>query len=1468
MDTAFSHGHPDHDACGTGFVVRPAGGATHEVVDRALIALQRLSHRGGVDADASSGDGAGLLTALPQRMLARVARDLRVPLPRAHGVGMLFIQGDNEEARVHAELSALAADMGLHCLGWRKVPTNRNILGTRAAETAPSVWQCFLGTTGNSAGLERQLFLFRKRAEAELGEVAYFCSLSSRTVVYKGLLAPRQLAEFYPDLTAPDFETSFAIFHQRFSTNTQPAWRLAQPFRMLAHNGEINTITGNRRWMIAREAEIRARLKAGEWLSVLENNVSDSASLDNALEVLVQQGLPVDHAILNLVPPVADKSRLGERISGLVENAAREYEPWDGPAALVFSDGRTLGAKLDRNGLRPMRYTQTSTGWLVAGSETGLADFDEREIIERQRLGPGEALLIDIASGRVYPRTTFARETNTKQVAIPKQIIRLAVGTEDPSTTIAEPKKIAAALGWSDDQIKFFLHPLAEGKEPVYSMGDDTPPAFLSKMRRTLWDYCKQRFAQVTNPPIDPIRELHVMSLDTRIGPDFIADSPVLDEQQVRALEQAYSNAQHIDITFDSEHGSAGALEAIERIRNEVRWGAGIAPSLVVIRDRNVNQQRAAVPILIAVAAAWKEIIRGGHFRIPLIVETAQVIETHHVALLLAVGATAVRPFLAQQLAEEQVAGGASNYCTAINGGLRKVLSRMGISTLASYRNAQLFEVIGLEEKVCRDFFESVPRCAEANSLDQLLGDYLFNHAQAFKPGFKAPADSGLYRFRKEGEKHATSADLMRKLQAHIKNPDAGHYQEFEALATEREPIAIHDLLAFASTAPVPADSVEPEASILQRFAVQAMSVGAISPEAHRTLALAMNELGARSNTGEGGEDPEIYTKMPEASCRVKQVSTARFGVTAEYLVNAEELEIKIAQGSKPGEGGQIPATKVTAYIAKLRHAIPGMALVSPPPHHDIYSIEDLEQLIHDLRQINPTARIGVKLVSGAGVGIIAAGVAKAGANVITISGYDGGTGASPLSSIKNTGLPWEFGLRDAHRTLINAGLRQNVKLRVDGGFKFARDVVMAALLGADEFGFGTAALLAMGCVMARQCHLNTCPVGIATQDETLRTRFTGKPEMVKDYFKSVAAETRVLLGRLGVHSLEEIIGHTELLQPRTEAAGKWISGLLQPTPIAPYTAPRSKKKRELSRRLIEISKGFGRTPTPILPIVNADRSIGAELTSERLRQQRLTHASHTPMEIHFRGTAGQSFGAFLGANIKFHLNGAANDYVGKGLSGGTITIEAGSESSRRGDVLAGNTVLYGATSGELYVAGQAGERFAVRNSGAISVVEGAGDHACEYMTGGVVVILGPVGINLGSGMTGGLTYLLGDYVSANSYNKEFVQMMPCTAEEEQAVRQLVIRHWMLTRSDRAASLLASGLRLPITRMQPLTLPCSVTDTWKPILQRFERAALSNLYSSILPIKNTTLNFPRQKVRIAPQSVRAATARGPSDGIA
>jgi len=1094
------------------------------------------------------------------------------------------------------------------------------------------------------------------------------------------------------------------------------------------------------------------------------------------------------------------------------------YEPWDGPAALVFSDGRRLGAKLDRNGLRPLRYQQTSDGWLVAGSEAGIADFGGKEIIERQRLGPGEMLVVDVESGAVLRNGELLRRiaAQSGQKAFERPS-RLPSGVRAKTIPTPEPMKLAAALGWSADHLRFMLQPLAEGKEAMWSMGDDTPSAFMSRMRRTIWDYCKQRFAQVTNPPIDPLRETHVMSLQTRIGTEFIAETPLLTGPQMIFLEECFTPCKKIDVTFPAAEGIAGASRALDRIRNEVK-----RKQLVVLSDRRAGRERAALPILLAAAAAWRSMVNAGNYRVPLLVETAQVIETHHMALLLAVGATAVHPFLAMQLAEQHQVNGGTGYCSAISAGLRKVLSRMGISSLASYRNAQLFEVVGLNAQVCEEFFESAHRIAPAVSLEEVLEDYLHNHTQAYATEQAGVKDCGLYRFRKDGELHGTSPEVVRKLHSFIKTREPESYRQFEQVADQRSPVAIRDLLEICLSEPGTSPSVEPEAEILRRFSTQAMSVGAISPEAHRTLALAMNRLGGRSNTGEGGEDPELARKAPEAACKIKQVASARFGVTAEYLVRAEEIEIKMAQGSKPGEGGQLPAAKVSPYIARLRHTAPGMALISPPPHHDIYSIEDLEQLIHDLREVNPQARIGVKLVAGAGVGIIAAGVAKAGADIITISGHDGGTGASPLSSIKNTGLPWEFGLRDAHRTLVEAGLRGQVRLRVDGGLRFARDVVIAALLGADEFGFGTSALLAIGCVMARQCHLNTCPVGIATQDETLRARFTGKPEMVMAYFQALAAEVRSLLRRLGVRSLEEIVGRSEHLRPRAAANSEWLHDLLQPTPTSAGKLRRTRSGKKLAHQLTAVAVATGGSIQCRFPIMNHDRSVGAHLSGELVRQQGVSTAESPLVDFEFHGTAGQSFGAFLAAGVRFCLHGEANDYVGKGLSGGRIAIATGPEASLRGDVLAGNTILYGATSGELYVAGAAGERFAVRNSGALAVVEGVGDHGCEYMTGGVVLVLGPTGKNFGSGMTGGLAYLLRDNFVPHSCNRDFVCAEECTPNEDACLREVVKRHWEMTGSPRAQALLESGDRLPFIRLQPLQLPCSVPGTWTTALQRFD----------------------------------------------
>ena len=875
---------------------------------------------------------------------------------------------------------------------------------------------------------------------------------------------------------------------------------------------------------------------------------------------------------------------------------------------------------------------------------------------------------------------------------------------------------------------------------------------------------------------------------------------------------------------------------------------------MVVLSDRALDAERAALPILLAAAAVWKEMAGAGNSQVPLVVETAQALDTHHVAMLLAAGATAVCPYLALQMAEAKNPGGAANYHSAIVAGLKKVLSRMGISTLSSYRNSQLFEVVGLDSRLCREFFEDASHFAEATSFETVIENYLYNHALAFERDDRALRDAGYFRYRKEGERHATSPELMHKLRSSVKNGDAGDRRQYEEIASNREPMAVRDLMTIVFPGGIAIDEVEPEAEVIHRFSTQAMSVGAVSPEVHRTLALAMNRLGARSNTGEGGEAAELYSKEPEAACRIKQVASGRFGVTAEYLVQAQEIEIKMAQGSKPGEGGQLPAVKVTPYIAKLRRVVPGMPLISPPPHHDIYSIEDLEQLIHDLREVNPEARIGVKLVAGAGVGTIAAGVAKAGANVITISGHDGGTGASPLSSIKNTGLPWEFGLRDTHRTLVEAGLRRQVRLRVDGGLKFARDVILAALLGADEFGFGTAALLAIGCVMARQCHTNTCPVGIATQDEALRARFAGKPEMVESFFRGIAQEVRMLLARLGAQTLEQIIGQTSFLRARHRATSAWVEDLLRPPAKSPITPGIARKSQGLALELTHLLH-HGTVPLRgTFPIINADRSIGARLSGDLLRNFGKAAPDAVPIELDFQGSAGPSFGAFLTAGITMRLSGEANDYVGKGLSGGTLAIDAGAEASLRGDVLAGNAVLYGATSGELYLAGAAGERFAVRNSGALAVTESVGAHGCEYMTGGVVVILGPTGINFGAGMTGGLAYLPQEYLDEFACNLDFVSLAPCSLEESFYLRCALIKHCLMTGSPRATEVLRSAPQLSMVRVQPRHLPCSVEHTWASALQRLT-ALVPLAVNTPFPLKMPA-SLARPDCSIAPSMER------------
>ena len=1413
-------GHPDHDACGTGFIARLGGAPSYEIIQFALTALERLTHRGGVDADGASGDGAGLLTSLPQPFFRARAQEQGIELPNTFAVGFAFFpSSEAQDARLAIESGADTER--LRVLGWRRVPVNTNSLGRRALETMPEIWQFFVEPFHPARGTARfewRLSLLRKRAESLLPLRSYICSLSSQTIVYKGLLTPWQFPQFYEDLCDPSFETTYAVFHQRYSTNTQPSWHLAQPFRYIAHNGEINTIVSNRRWLRAKEREVRSRLTVGSWFPLLEENVSDSASFDNGLELKLLGGLSSEQAMLAMVPPAFEKDPLLSRdVRSALTALAHQNEPWDGPAAVVFSDGEFVGAKLDRNGLRPMRYTLTHDGLLIAGSETGLVDLEESRIAERQRLGPGEMILANPATGlflrwrEILKRLAIQQSHNAVQ-----RKLSSPASASAPAAMVENPKRVAAAAGWTEDQFKSLFSALVQGKEADWSMGDDAPPAFLSALPRTLWDYCKQRFAQVTNPPIDPLRETHVMSLDVHLKDGVTLSGPILAAGQLTHLGAIFGPVQTIDFTFSSATGVPGARCSFAQLSTTPLSSSG-RPGLLLLSDRQITADHAPLPALLATAAVWKAMVREGLWDVPLIVESAQVFDTHHVAMLVAAGASAVVPYLADQFAESLEPGGAEKMRVAMNAGLRKVLARMGVSTLASYRNSHLFEVVGLSEDLCAEVFEDAADFPGQKSLDDLFSDYLRLHNEAYSGKTGDLSDAGLYRFRKGAELHANSPEVVRRLHAHVRAPDAKKYSAFEELAERQDPVFLRDLLDTTPDTAVPLGEVEPLESIVKRFSTQAMSLGSLSPEAHRTLALAMNQLGGRSNTGEGGEDPNTYRFEPAAANKIKQVASGRFGVTADYLVHAEELEIKMAQGSKPGEGGQLPARKVSEYIARIRHATPGTPLISPPPHHDIYSIEDLAQLIHDLRAVNPRARIGVKLVSGSGVGIIAAGVAKAGADVITISGHNGGTGSSPLTSIKNTGLPWEIGLREAHDTLVRAGLRSRLSLRVDGGLKFARDIVLAAILGADEFGFGTASLLAIGCVMARQCHLNTCPVGIATQDETLRAKFAGKPEMVIAYFRSLAEEVRNRLSQLGVRSIGELTGWYDRLGARSGMDPFLV------VPISPSNRVASQQEPGLHVTALEDSAHFNASLAlqhESQAIQNSDRSVGAGLSGELMRRRNAGRPENEEISQEFRGAAGQSFGAFLAPGVTLKLTGEANDYVGKGLSGGTIAIAAGLAASRRGDVLAGNTVLYGATTGQLFIAGRAGERFAVRNSGALAVVEGVGQHGCEYMTGGVAVILGPLGLNFGSGMTGGLAYVLRDEAE-DVLHRDFVTISEIDSDEQSWLRCALEEHVHFTASPRAARMLSRRAALPLVRVQPLHFQGTVEATWNPILAQF-----------------------------------------------
>lgn len=1437
----------ERDACGIGLLARPGGPADHTLLSMALQALDRMSHRGATADDGLTGDGAGVLTALPRRLLRRFleAQGLHLPDMGRLAVVMGFLPAElHAQGEVRAILQAALTDGGFRLLAWRPVPIRPEILGPRARSTCPAILQALLADERGDTpeGIDRRLYRARRQAEraaAARGISLYIASASCRTLVYKALVLARDLPRFYPDLADPDFETDFVIFHQRFSTNTLPAWERAQPFRTLCHNGEINTLQGNVNGMRAREAALASPFW-GETIEdlrpIIQPGGSDSAMLDNVVEFLIHSGYDIRHALRMLIPEAWEKSvDLDEATRGFYAYHQGLMEPWDGPAAVLFTDGRFVGALLDRNGLRPLRVVRTIDGLLYCGSEIGALDVPPERILKLDRLGPGQMLTADLRTGRVQDHPALLRELSAQR-PYAEWVRRHRARLSKPPQAPAPPDpdvllRRQIAFGYTAEELALILRPMARaGQEPIGSMGDDAPLAMLSGWPRPLYNFFKQRFAQVTNPPIDPLRETRVMSLTVLLGeranllmPDEQAahlielPGPILTPAQLEALEHLPDPAfrsVRLPMVWPIAEGPAGMQRALKELCQAAERAIADGCRLLILTDEGVDPDHAPIPALLTVGVLHHHLIRvGQRTRASLIVASGEPREVHHFACLLGYGASAICPYLAIEtvtaMAAREREGGRSetpeeavrHYIQAIEKGLLKVMARMGISTLDAYTGAQIFELIGLRPEVVEWAFEGTPGVFGPVGLAEIAQRAQIWHQAAFRAERPELPSPGFYKHRARGEFHTLNPDAIRALQEAVRMPDAlgegfpeayRRYQEF-ARHAQREPVDLRDRLRWRSDrAPIPIEQVEPVEAILRRFSTAAMSHGALSPEAHETLAIAMNRLGLRSNSGEGGEDPDRYGT--ERNSRTKQVASARFGVTPYYLISAEELQIKMAQGSKPGEGGHLPATKVTPEIARLRFAQPGIDLISPPPHHDIYSIEDLAQLIYDLKAVHPQAQVSVKLVSTAGVGVIAAGVAKAGADIILISGHAGGTGASPWSSIKNAGMPWEMGLAEAHRMLVACGLRDRVRLRVDGGFRTGRDVVIAALLGADEFSFGTVPLIVLGCVMARVCHQNTCPTGVATQDPERRAKFAGRPEHVMAYFRMVAYEVREILAALGYRRLGDLIGRTDLLEALDDSVD-WEAVLRPATPPpAVPAAPRvgsfalnDQIVRDAIHALME-----GRPARGIYRIRNIDRTVGARLAGEIARRYREAGLPEGTVTLMFIGEAGQSFGAFAHRGMRLILIGAANDGVGKGLGGGEIILRPPHDLRDPSPVLMGNAALYGATGGWLFAAGRTGDRFAVRNSGAWAVVEGVGDHGCEYMTGGGVVILGPVGDNFGAGMTGGVAYVLDEQGELERrYNPQLVRIDPVEHEDEIAfLRDALKRHQELTESLRAQELL------------------------------------------------------------------------------
>ncbi len=1391
----------DRDACGLAMVATLRGTPGHDIVETALNSLRNLEHRGAVGSDAGTGDGAGILTQMPHEFLESNV-EFSLPARGAYGAGLVFLEKDTDFQAFQAGFEALAKDEQLEVLGWREVPINPSVLGDLARDAMPTIVQVFVSGEQRELTLERALFRLRKRSEATLG--AYHPSLSSKTIVYKGMVTTLQLEPFYPDLSDPKFSSTLALVHSRFSTNTFPSWPLAHPFRLIAHNGEINTVKGNRNWMSARSSQLASEALGDlkQLLPIVTPGGSDSASFDEVLELLYLGGRSLPHAMMMMIPEAWEKhTDMDEARKNFYAYHSMLMEPWDGPAAVIFTDGSLVGATLDRNGLRPGRYVVTEDGLVILASEIGVADIDPAKIVRKGRLQPGKMFLADTANGRLIddeeikaevaalePWGTWLAENRIELAELPER--------EHIAHTSASVNRRQRTFGYTEEDLRILLAPIARsGAEPIGAMGSDTPIAALSDRPRVLFDYFVQQFAQVTNPPLDSIREEVVTSLGTGLGPErnlltatpehaqqISLDFPVLDNDELAKIKHIESKpgvgkSQTIKGLYRVDAGSEGLAARIREIFDEVDEAIANDVTYLILSDRDSNRDLAPIPSLLLTSAVHHHLIRtGNRTRLGLVIEAGDVREVHHVAALIGYGAAAINPYLAMESVEQMVLTGElagltvkkahANLIKGLGKGVLKIMSKMGISTISSYSGAQVFEAIGLSQEFVDTYFTGTVSQLGGIGIEVIHAEIAARHKTAYPLDratnpHTALETGGEYQWRRDGAPHLFSPETIFKLQHATKSKSMEIFRQYtasvdnqaERLMTLRGLFTLREGVRPA----VPIDEVEPISSIVKRFSTGAMSYGSISPEAHETLAIAMNRLGAKSNTGEGGEDVERLLD-PARRSSIKQVASGRFGVTSMYLTHADDIQIKMAQGAKPGEGGQLPPNKVYPWIARTRHATAGVGLISPPPHHDIYSIEDLKQLIFDLKRANREARVHVKLVSQVGIGTVAAGVAKAKADVILVSGFDGGTGASPLNSLKHAGTPWELGLAEAQQTLMVNGLRGRVSVQVDGQMKTGRDVIIAALLGAEEYGFATAPLVVSGCVLMRVCHLDTCPVGVATQNPTLRERFTGQADHVVNFFEFLAQEVREYLSALGFRSLDEAIGRSELIDVN-RAITHWKADGLDLTPIlAAPSVPADSPRRKVSSQDHELEKHFdfkllelattaledAQRVTIELPISNVDQAVGTLLGNEVTKRYAEHGLADGTIEIRLRGAAGQSFGAFVPRGITLTLEGDANDYVGKGLSGGHINIRPDRSSSYAAEqnIIAGNVIGYGATSGKIFIRGIVGERFLVRNSGATAVVEGVGDHALEYMTGGVAVILGKTGRNLGAGMSGGRAFV------------------------------------------------------------------------------------------------------------------------------